>query len=310
MPMVPRPSADADGDASSFEEWRGLLFGIAYRMLGSATDAEDMVQEAYLRWVRRSERQVESARAYLVTIVTRLCLDHLSSALVRRVSYAGPWLPEPIMTDQLSEVEQADSLTMAFLVLLEELTPPERAAFLLHDVFGYPFDEVARSMGRSATGCRQLASRARHHIDERRQRFDADPRHGRELTREFLVACGSGDLDGLLGLLADDVVVWTDGGGKVRAAMRPVVGAQRSSRFLLHVAKKVRGVPQEVTLNGQPALVFVEGSRVEAALILDISGGRIVAVRTVSNPEKLARLNRELDQAGGYEPEAAGGDLR
>jgi RNA polymerase sigma-70 factor (ECF subfamily) len=219
-------------------------------------------------------------------------------------------LPEPIMTDQLAEVEQADSLTMAFLVLLEELTPPERAAFLLHDVFGYPFDEVARSIGRSAPACRQLASRARHHIEERRQRFDADPRHGRELTREFLVACGSGDLDGLMGLLADDVVVWTDGGGKVRAAMRPVVGARRSSRFLLHVAKKVRGMPREVTLNGQPALVFVEGSRVEAALILDISGRRIVAVRTVSNPEKLARLNRELDQASGYEPEAAGGDLR
>jgi RNA polymerase sigma-70 factor (ECF subfamily) len=192
--MVPRPSADAD--TSSFEEWRGLLFGIAYRMLGSATDAEDMVQEAYLRWVRRSDRQVESVRAYLVTIVTRLCLDHLSSALVRRVSYTGPWLPEPIMTDQPSAVEQADSLTMAFLVLLEELTPPERAAFLLHDVFGYPFDEVARSIGRSATGCRQLASRARHHIDERRQRFDADPRLGQELTREFLVACGSGNLDG------------------------------------------------------------------------------------------------------------------
>jgi RNA polymerase sigma-70 factor (ECF subfamily) len=308
MPMVPRPSAD--DDASSFEEWRGLLFGIAYRMLGSATDAEDMVQEAYLRWVRRADLQVESVRAYLVTIVTRLCLDHLSSAQVRRVSYTGPWLPEPIMTDPLSEVERADSLTMAFLVLLEELTPPERAAFLLHDVFGYPFDEVARSMGRSAPGCRQLASRARHHIEERRQRFDADPRHGRELTREFLVACGSGDLDGLLGLLADDVVVWTDGGGQVRAALRPVVGARRSSRFLLNVAKKVHGVPQEVTLNGQPALVFVEDSRVGAALILDISEGRIVAVRTVSNPEKLDRLSRELDQASGYEPGAARGGLR
>jgi RNA polymerase sigma-70 factor (ECF subfamily) len=305
---VPHPSAD--DEAASFEEWRGLLFGIAYRMLGSATDAEDMVQEASLRWVRRADRQVGSVRAYLVTIVTRLCLDHLASAPVRRVSYAGPWLPEPILTDEVSEVEQADSLTMAFLVLLEELTPPERAAFLLHDVFGYPFDEVARSIGRSATGCRQLASRARHHIEERRQRFDADPRHGRELTREFLVACGSGDLDGLLGLLADDVVVWTDGGGKVRAAMRPVIGARRSSRFLLNVAKKVHGVPREVTLNGQPALVFVEDARVEAALILEICERKIVAVRTVSNPDKLARLNREFEEAGGYEPGEARGDLR
>jgi RNA polymerase sigma-70 factor (ECF subfamily) len=316
MPMVPRPSAE--DDAASFEEWRGLLFGIAYRMLGSATDAEDMVQEAYLRWVRRADLQVESVRAYLVTIVTRLCLDHLSSAQVRRVSYTGPWLPEPIMTDPLSEVEQADSLTMAFLVLLEELTPAERAAFLLHDVFGYAFDEVARSVGRSAPSCRQLASRARRHIAERRQRFDADPGHGQELTREFLVACGSGDLDGLLDLLAEDVVVWSDGGGKVRAAMRPVVGAHRASRFLLNVAKKVRGVPREVSLNGQPSLVFFDDGRVEAVLTLDISEGKIAAVRTVSNPDKLARLNRELSIEGprdgsvlaGDEPDAAPGGLR
>lgn len=250
---------------------------------------------------------------------------------MQRVSYTGPWLPEPIMAAQPSGAEQADSLTMAFLVLLEELTPPERAAFLLHDIFGYPFDEVARSVGRTATNCRQLASRARRHIDERRQRFDADLRHGRELTREFMVACGSGDLDGLLGLLADDVVVWTDGGGKVRAAIRPVVGAYRSSRFLLNVAKKVHGLPREVTLNGQPALVFFDDVGVTAALVLDISGGKIVAVRTVSNPDKLARLSRECvgdrrtgdatpgpeneagppsREASGYDPEPAPRDLR
>jgi RNA polymerase sigma-70 factor (ECF subfamily) len=328
--MMSRPSADDD---ASFEEWRNLLFGIAYRMLGSATDAEDMVQEAYLRWVRRPNREVESVRAYLVTIVSRLCIDHLTSARVRRVSYVGPWLPEPIVADQPSAVELADSLTMAFLVLLEALTPPERAAFLLHDVFGYPFDEVARSVGHSAVSCRQLASRARRHIDERRQRFDVDLQHGQELTREFLVACGSGDLDRLLGLLADDVVVWTDGGGKVRAAVRPVVGAQRSSRFLLNVAKRVGGIPREVTLNGQPALVFFEGTEVATALIVDNIDGRIVTVRVVSNPDKLARLSRELDderqagegakggersqgagpsleEASGYEPEVAPGDLR
>jgi RNA polymerase sigma-70 factor, ECF subfamily len=312
--MVSNPSADDDAD--SFEEWRGLLFGIAYRMLGSATDAEDMVQEAYLRWTRRSERPVEAVRAYLVTIVTRLCLDQLASARVRRTSYAGPWLPEPVMADQPAPVEQAESLTMAFLVLLEELTPPERAAFLLHDVFGYPFEEVAGALGRSVTSSRQLASRARRHIGQRRQRFDADPRHGRELTREFLVACGSGDLDGLLGLLADDVVVWTDGGGKVRAATRPVVGAHRSSRFLLNVAKKLHGIPREVTLNGQAGLVFFDGARVTAALILDISEAKIVAVRTVSNPDKLARLNREVGRGAGsgagrgYGADQAPGDLR
>ncbi len=289
-----RGSGSRDADDSYFEEWRGLLFGIAYRMLGSATEAEDIVQEAYLKWVGRSNCQVETVRAYLVTIVTRLCIDHFASARVRRVAYAGPWLPEPIMAERPPLVEQADSLTMAFLVLLEELTPPERAAFLLHDVFGYPFDEVAESVGRSATTCRQLASRARRHIEQRRRRFDADPRHGQELTRQFLVACGSGDLDGLLGLLADDVVVWTDGGGKVRAAVRPVVGAHRSSRFLLNVAKKARGVPREVVLNGQPALVFLDGAGVTAALIVDSSEAKIVAVRLVSNPDKLARLNREV----------------
>jgi RNA polymerase sigma-70 factor (ECF subfamily) len=287
-------------DDASFEEWRGLLFGVAYRMLGSASDAEDMVQEAYLRWAQRRDEHVASVRAYLVTVVTRLCLDHLDSARVRRVSYPGPWLPEPIMAEQPAAVEQADSLTLAFLVLLEELTPPERAAYLLHDVFGYPFDEVAGSIGHAPAHCRQLASRARRHLEARRQRFDADLQQGRELTRRFVEACGTGDLDGLLRLLADDVVVWTDGGGKVRAAVRPVVGAYRSSRFLLHVAKKVEGFPREVLLNGQPALVFLDGQTVVAALVLDIGHGKIVGVRTVANPDKLARLNRQLD-AGRHE---------
>jgi RNA polymerase sigma-70 factor, ECF subfamily len=289
-------------DDASFEEWRGLLFGIAYRMLGSASDAEDMVQEAYLRWAQRHDEHVESVRAYLVTIVTRLCLDHLNSARVRRVSYTGPWLPEPIMADQPAAVEQADSLTLAFLVLLEELTPPERAAYLLHDVFGYPFDEVAGSIGHAPANCRQLAARARRHLEARRQRFDADLQHGQELTWRFVEACGTGDLDGLLRLLADDVVVWTDGGGKVRAAVRPVVGAYRSSRFLLHVAKKVEGFPQEIMLNGQPALVFLDGQdgqTVVSALVLDIGDGKIVGVRTVSNPDKLARLNHQLAEERG-----------
>jgi RNA polymerase sigma-70 factor (ECF subfamily) len=262
--------------------------------------------------------QVESVRAYLVTIVTRLCLDQLSSARVRRESYPGPWLPEPIMAEQPAAVEQADSLTLAFLVLLEELTPPERAAYLLHDVFGYHFEEVARSIGHSPASSRQLAARARRRLEARRQRFDADLRHGQELTRRFVEACGSGDLDGLLRLLADDVVVWTDGGGKVRAAVRPVVGAYRSSRFLLHVAKKVEGLPREIMLNGQPALVFLNGSKVLSALVLDIGDGKIVGVRTVSNPDKLRRLARQLDQERqrdispwpGYEPIAPPPRLR
>ncbi len=285
---------DAEADAVAFEEWRSLLFGIAYRMLGSAADAEDVVQDASIRWLRRSDRDVESVRAYLVTIVTRLCLDQLDSARSTRVTYAGPWLPEPVVVDETAAAEQADSLSLAFLVLLEELTPLERAAYLLHDVFGYTFDEVARSLGRSAPACRQLGARARKHVEERRQRFDADLRHGRELTDRFLVACATGDLSGLLSMLSDDVVVWTDGGGKVRAAMRPVVGPHRSSRFLVNVAKKVRGVPQSTVLNGQPATVFVDGGVVVAALVLDIMDGSIVGVRAVTNPDKLERLSAHL----------------
>jgi RNA polymerase sigma-70 factor (ECF subfamily) len=285
---------DAEADAAAFEEWRSLLFGIAYRMLGSAADAEDVVQDASIRWLRRRDEEVQSVRAYLVTIVTRLCLDQLDSARSKRVTYAGPWLPEPVVVDETAAAEQADSLSLAFLVLLEELTPLERAAYLLHDVFGYTFDEVAGSLGRSAPACRQLGARARKHVEERRQRFDADLRHGRELTDRFLVACATGDLSGLLSMLSDDVVVWTDGGGKVRAAMRPVVGPHRSSRFLVNVAKKVRGVPQSTVLNGQPATVFVDGGVVVAALVLDILDGSIVGVRAVTNPDKLERLSAHL----------------
>ncbi len=263
-------------------------------MLGSATDAEDVVQEACIRWLRRSDQAVESVRAYLVTIVTRLCLDQLDSARVKRETYAGPWLPEPVVDDDVAAIERADTLSLAFLVLLEELTPLERATYLLHDIFGYSFEEVADSLGRSPVACRQLGSRARRHVEERRQRFDADLEHGRELTDRFVAACATGDLSGLLSMLSDDVVVWTDGGGKVRAAMRPVVGPYRSSRFLVNVAKKVHGLPQAVVLNGQPATVFIDQGAVVAALVLDISDGRIVGVRVVSNPEKLGRLSERL----------------
>jgi RNA polymerase sigma-70 factor, ECF subfamily len=288
------PRAEANSDSTEFEECRPLLFGIAYRMLGSAADAEDVVQEAGVRWLKRGSAPVHSPRAYLATAVTRLCLDELESARVRRVTYAGPWLPEPVIVDESSALEQADSLSLAFLVLLEELTPPERAAYLLHDVFGYSFDEVAHSLGRSAAACRQLAVRARQHVEARRQRFDADLDHGRELTDRFLLACGTGDLSGLLEMLSDDVVVWTDGGGKVRAAMRPVMGSRRSSRFLLNVAKRATGEPRAVILNGQPATLFVDHELVVIALVLDIVDGLIVGVRVVTNPDKLQRLTTHV----------------
>jgi RNA polymerase sigma-70 factor, ECF subfamily len=294
---VGRPLPDREADAASFEEWRPLLFGIAYRMLGSAADAEDVVQDACVRWLRRGDARdepIRSVRAYLVTIVTRLCLDQLDSSRLQRLAYTGPWLPEPTVVDETSAAEQADSLSLAFLVLLEELTPLERAAYLLHDIFGYSFDEVAASLGRTPAACRQLGARARRRIGQRRQRFDADLRQGRELTERFLVACATGDLSSLLSMLSEDVVVWTDGGGKVRAAMRPVVGRQRSSRFLLNVGKRVRGIPRATVLNGQPATVFVDDGDVVAALVLDIMDGSIVGVRAVSNPDKLVRLRAQL----------------
>ena len=226
--------------------------------------------------------------------MTRLCLDELDSSRVQRVTYTGPWLPEPVVVDEASAAEQADSLSLAFLVLLEELTPLERAAYLLHDIFGYTFEEVARTLGRTPTACRQLGSRARQHVEQRRQRFDVDLRHGRELTDRFLVACATGDLSSLLAMLSDDVVVWTDGGGKVRAAMRPVVGPHRSSRFLINVAKRLHGVPRATVLNGQPATVFLDEDNVVAALVLDILDGTIVGVRAVTNPDKLEHLSAEL----------------
>jgi RNA polymerase sigma-70 factor, ECF subfamily len=286
-------------DVATFEEWRQLLFGIAYRMLGSAADAEDMVQEACIRWLQRGEAEVHSVRAYLVTIVTRLCMDQLTSARATRVSYTGTWLPEPLLNvdtdDMATTVEQADSLSMAFLVLLEELTPPERAAYLLHDIFGYSFDEVATSMGRTSASCRQLAARARQRIEDRRQRFDADLRRGHDLTAAFITACASGDFEALKSLLAEDVVFWSDGGGKVHAAVYPVVGFHRASRFLINVAKRLHGLPRSATLNGQPAAVFVADDVVTSALVLDILDGTIVAIRSVLNPEKLERLTRAVN---------------
>jgi len=287
------------GDLETFLGLRASLFGVAYRMIGSATEAEDIVQEAYVRWSKRGPGDVTTPSAYLTTIVTRLCIDQLRSARARRETYKGPWLPEPVEPEAPepgASAELADSLSLAFLVLLEELQPVERAAFLLHDVFEYPYGEIADIVDRSEAACRQLVSRARRRIDAPRRRFDVDRDHGRELTRRFLTACGTGDLDGLLALLSDDVIVWTDGGGKVRAALRPVTGPHRSARFLLSVARRVpEGVSvREVSLNGQPGLVFEEeGGRVSIALTLDVLDDMVVAVRVVTNPDKLVALQPE-----------------
>jgi len=264
-------------------------------MLGVAAEAEDVVQDAYIRWISVDREKVSSARAYLTTTVTRLCIDRLRSARARRESYPGSWLPEPVPTgddDPAAGAELADSLSLAFLVLLEELGPVERAAFLLRDVFGYPYGEVAATIGRTEDNSRQLVARARQRIGDRRRRFDADAKHGQELTERFLVACGTGDTSGLMSLLAEDVVVWSDGGGKARAAPRPVFGPKRASRFLVNIAKRIDSgaSAQLVTLNGQPGLVIVGPDSVSAALVLDIFERQIVGVRVVTNPEKLGAV--------------------
>jgi RNA polymerase sigma-70 factor (ECF subfamily) len=244
-------------DLEAFEAERSRLTAIAYRMLGSAADAEDVVQEAYLRWRDRNDRAVSSVSSYLTTVVVRLCIDELRSARVRRESYVGPWLPEPLLIDEAepgAAAELADSLSLAFLVLLEELAPVERAAFLLHDVFDYGYGEIAGMLGREEPTCRQLVSRARRRVGERRHRFDADSQVGRELAARFLAACAGGDLSGLMSLVSEDVVLWTDGGGKVKAARRPIHGASKVARFLIAIAKEIpEGVVfREAVVNSEP----------------------------------------------------------
>jgi RNA polymerase sigma-70 factor (ECF subfamily) len=285
------------GGVGQFVELRPVLFGVAYRMLGSAPDAEDILQEAYLRWAKVDDADVASPRAYLTTVVTRLSVDRLRSAQASRETYRGPWLPDPIMVDEPDDpepdgAELADNLSLAFLVLLEELAPAERAAFLLRDVFGYPYGEIARTLERTETACRQLVSRARHRIGDRRRRFDADHERSRELTRKFVAACGTGDVNDLMSLLTDDVVVWTDGGRNAKSAPRPVVGPWRAARFLVHVAKTLpAGVSmREENLNGQPGVVFEVDGEVTSAVVVDVLGGRIAGIRVVANPEKLTAL--------------------
>ncbi len=283
-----------------FSQHRPLLFSIAYRMLGSVMDAEDVVQEAFLRWQQRqgTEAAVESPKAFLSTVVTRLCIDQLRSAQARREEYVGPWLPEPLVAtaeEAVGAVELADSLSLAFLVLLESLSPVERAVFLLHEVFRYPYDEVARMVGKSEANCRQIAGRARRHVEERRPRFDAAPEQQERLTRQFVHACTTGDMAALLTLLADDITLWSDGGGKVAAARRPIHGSLNVARFLLGVLPKA---PPGLTfrfarINGQLGVMGEMEGRTVYVTTLDIAGERIQGIRIVANPDKLHAISKE-----------------
>jgi RNA polymerase sigma-70 factor (ECF subfamily) len=282
-----------------YEELRPLMFSIAYRMLGTASEAEDIVQEAFLRFHRESANGtvVESPKAYLSAITTRLSIDHLRSARVRRERYFGTWLPEPLVTEDVPpHAETADSLSMAFLVLLESLTPVERAVFLLREVFDYDYDEIAKVVGKSEDNCRQIAVRARRQIEAKKPRFEASRERREELARRFFDAAAKGDTKGLVDLLAADVVFYGDGGGKAPALPRPIHGVDRVARVLEAAARRgrkllaVEGI-RRVAINGQPGALFVnpEG-RPLLAMALDIADGLVQAIRVVTNPEKLAHL--------------------
>jgi RNA polymerase sigma-70 factor, ECF subfamily len=279
--------------AETYEELRPLLFSIAYRMLGTASEAEDIVQEAFLRFHQAAkEEEIDNVKAYLSTITTRLSIDHLRSARVRRETYTGTWLPEPLLTEQAPDASQhaetADSLSMAFLVLLESLSPVERAVFLLREVFDYPYEEIAQTIGKSEDNTRQLAVRARRHVEERRPRFEADKKARDELAGRFLAAAQEGDTDGLMKLLADDVVFYGDGGGKGPAIAKPLYGRQRVVPFVLSLLKLVKRmdlVLEPTEVNGEPGAVSraPDGSIV-SVMSMQIADGQIVSVRSVVNP--------------------------
>jgi len=280
-----------------FGEYRSLLFSVAYRVLGSAADAEDAVQDAWVKWSGADRSQVADPKAYLVRIVSNLALDRLRSAKARRETYVGPWLPEPILTstDTAEDVTAAESVSMALLVVLEALSPLERAVFVLREAFAFTYREIAEAVDRSEETVRQAAHRARSHVLARRPRFHVDRARQREVTETFFAAATGGDINTLMHLLAPDVTLWTDGGGKVRQAMRPVVGADAVARWVAAIGTRpYQGImPADMTvvmteLSGSPGVVFSGDGRVIATLTLDLDEhGHISALHNVANPDKL-----------------------
>jgi RNA polymerase sigma-70 factor (TIGR02957 family) len=289
-----------------YDQLRPSAFAIAYRMLGSVSEAEDMVQEGFLRLHRAREggEQIESPRAFLSTVVSRLSIDHLRSAAVRRETYVGEWLPEPLVAssddDPARKAEMADSLSLAFLVLLESLSPEQRAAFLLRDVFDEPYDRIAEIVGTSEQNARQLATRARRHVDERRPRFEASREQREKLATRFFAAAGEGDLEALEELLAQDVVLHGDGGGKAPALAHAVHGRTRVARTLkawLGAGTRIGGFTmRREEVNGQPGAMFFdrEGGLI-SVMILDVAEGQIQGVSSIVNPDKLRHLGPVAD---------------
>ncbi len=300
--------------AEVYQSLRPLLFSIAYRMLGSVTEAEDIVQEAFVRYHRAvtGSGQPESPKAYLSTVVTRLCIDHLQSARVRRESYVGDWLPEPLLTgptptasaspDPAAAAEQADSLSMAFLLLLERLTPVERAVFLLHDVFGYDYNETAGIVGRNAANCRQIAHRAREHVEAGRPRFDVETSQRDELAARFFGAVEHGDMQALVSMLAADVEVHGDSAGAPARWQRQIVGREHVGKLLAALGRQLReshGSLEPAEVNGQPgALVRAQDGSLIGVFSVDIVGGQVQTFRSIISPGKLRHLGplADLDQ--------------
>jgi RNA polymerase sigma-70 factor (ECF subfamily) len=285
-----------------FQTYRPLLFSIAYRMTGSASQAEDIVQDAYLRYYQVETIPIHSLKSYFTKIVVNLSLNYLKSAHVQREAYIGIWLPEPILTSLADEesleasIEQQESVSMALLVLLEELTPPERAVFLLHEVFDYSFAEIATIIEKSPENCRQLFHRAKSHLMEKRHRVSVEPETQRKLAASFVTACQDGNLAVMTELLVSDVTAWADGGGKVRAGLVPVSGRTTVARMCI---KLIHNVPESHQLfmeevNGAPALLSWSESRLNWVCILDVLDDAIVGLYSILNPEKLAFLQSQL----------------
>jgi RNA polymerase sigma-70 factor (TIGR02957 family) len=281
-----------------FEANRRRLFGLAYRLLGEATEAEDVVQDAYLRWERHDT--AISPEAWLTKVVTNLCLDRLTSARAQRERYVGPWLPEPVATGggalgPLETVEQRESLSLGMLVLLERLTPPERAAFVLREAFGHSHREIAEVLELNEPQVRQLYRRARQHVTAARKRFTATPEQHRELLERFLEATLDGDVPALEQLLAQDVVAWADGGGKAPAARRPVTGRDRVLRALLGVPEYAAQLHTATeVLNGELGILLYLDGRLAAVVVPEFDGDRVVAIRSIANPDKLAFLAKQM----------------
>jgi RNA polymerase sigma-70 factor, ECF subfamily len=290
-------SAPVEREGTSFENHRRALTGLAYRMLGSRAEAEDVVQDAYLRWHAADRSAVAEPRRYLGTVVTRLCLDRMKSARARREVYVGQWLPEPVVDETLDADTAgglAHDLSVALMLVLERLSPLERASFLLHDVFGLEFADVARTLQRGEAACRQLAARARVHIEQARPRFPASREQGARLAAAFAAAAQEGDVAALTTLLADEAVLYSDGGGKRAAALNPITGADKILRFLAGITRKNPALSsmqaRPATVNGLAGFVLREEDGAIDTLAFEHDGNRIVAIYVVRNPEKLRHV--------------------